>query len=390
MIINSLLDTDFYKFTMAQAVFHQFPGTQVEYTFKNRGRERLGLYYQEIADEISHLDTLRFTVSELNYLSTIPYLTSDFIDFLGMLQLNAYKYIYITVDDNNDLILKFKGPWIYTIWFEVPVLAIISEVFNRHHKQTDYPSKATIDKYEIAEKYNFTFSDFGTRRRHSLTRQEAVVDYLWKSKAILHSQRSSAYFVGTSNVRLAKRFFLTPIGTMAHEWLMAGQALGVRVVDSQKYMLENWVKEYRGSLGIALTDTIGIDAFLKDFDLYFAKLYDGVRQDSGNPYIFGNKIIEHYKKLRIDPMTKTIVFSDGLDFSMIPLIESYFKGKIKTSYGVGTNLTNDPHYGYPLKIVMKMTECNGQPVAKLSDTPGKGMCKDQEYVNYVKKVFSVT
>jgi nicotinate phosphoribosyltransferase len=186
---------------------------------------------------------------------------------------------------------------------------------------------------------------------------------------------------------LAKKYDLTPIGTMAHEFLMAGQAF-VRISESQKYMLEAWVKEYRGDLGIALTDTIGIDAFLRDFDSYFAKLYDGVRQDSGDPFDFGEKVIKHYQKMRIDPRTKRAVFTDGLDIPTALSLHEKFGSRIDTSFGIGTNLTNDLGPA-PINIVVKMVECNGQPVAKISDSPGKQMCEDEEYVNYLKKVFGI-
>jgi nicotinate phosphoribosyltransferase len=186
---------------------------------------------------------------------------------------------------------------------------------------------------------------------------------------------------------LAKEFGITPIGTMAHEWLQAHQALGYRISDSQKAAFENWAKEYRGDLGIALSDVIGLDAFLLDFDMYFAKLFDGVRQDSGDPDTFAMKMIQHYEKMRIDPKTKTIVFSDGLDLRKAVELWQRYRDKIRISFGIGTHLTND--FGFkPLQIVLKMVECNDQPVAKLSDSPEKGMCNDKGYVEYITKVFS--
>lgn len=379
----SLLNNDLYKFTMMQAVLHQFPATEVEYTFKNRTKNiNLLKYKNDIELKINEYCSHTFIDSELEYLSKIRFFKKDFIQFLKLYKPDK-KYIKV-YEDNGDLAIKVSGPWLHTILFEVPILYIVNEVYSSNQIAI---SKAMVQdnvflKMLLAEKEKINFSDFGTRRRNSHRVQEYVI------QTIIETQTKS--FTGTSNVYFAKKFELTPIGTMAHEWLQAGQALGVRVVDSQKFMLEKWVQEYRGDLGIALTDVIGVDAFIRDFDLYFAKLYDGVRHDSGNPFDFGDKIINHYKKLKIEPKTKTIVFSDGLDFKRAVEINHYFKNRINVSFGIGTNLTNDPKFGgTPLQVVMKLTKVNGSPVAKISDTPEKGMCEDQEYVNYVKKVFGV-
>jgi nicotinate phosphoribosyltransferase len=196
-----------------------------------------------------------------------------------------------------------------------------------------------------------------------------------------------AQFKGTSNVYLARELGITPVGTMAHEYMQAFQGFGIRLRDFQKASLEAWVQEFRGDLGTALTDVIGIDAFLEDFDLYFAKLFDGLRHDSGDPYEWGEKVIEHYKKLRIDPHTKRLVFSDGLDLPSALAIYRHFKGRIQVSFGIGTNLTNDTPIP-SLNIVMKMTRCNGQPVAKISDSPGKITGVDETFMAYLRQVFN--
>jgi len=378
MIINSLLDNDLYKFTMMQAVLHQFPGAEVEYEFKCRSGEDMSPYYEEIADELSHLTELRFQEDELDYLSKITFFKNDFIEFLKLFKFNG---THITIDlDPFDLTIK--GPWLHTILFEVPVLAIINEVFFR---QPENMAKDGATKEGIVLLNNklknstFNFADFGTRRRYAHKWQETILE-----RCIFNSN-----LIGTSNVYFAKEFDIKPIGTMAHEWIQAGQALGVRLVDSQKFMLQKWVDEYRGELGIALTDTINLKAFLKDFDSYFAKLYDGVRHDSGDPFSFGHTIIRHYKDLGIDPQTKTIVFSDGLNFPKAEELFRTFKEHINVSFGIGTNLTNDWPNIDPISIVMKMQQCNGQPVAKISDAPGKTMCEDAEYLSYLKKVFGV-
>jgi nicotinate phosphoribosyltransferase len=225
----------------------------------------------------------------------------------------------------------------------------------------------------------FLFFDFGLRRRYSAALQERVVEQLLAG--------APQYFRGTSNVLLAKRLGITPIGTMAHEYLQAYQAFGFRLRDFQKAALEGWVQEYRGDLGIALTDVVGMDAFLRDFDLYFAKLFDGLRHDSGDPVAWGEKAIAHYQKLRIDPRTRRLVFSDGLDLPRALELYRHFNGRTQTGFGIGTNLTNDTSE-QPLNLVMKLTSCNGQPVAKLSDAPGKTLCTDQTFVGYLRQVFA--
>jgi len=378
-VIRSLLDNDLYTFTVMQMVYHQFPGVSVEYALKNRGIENLSVLKDEIEKELVSFCSLSFTKEELDYLRTIRYLKSDFIDFLSLFK-PQLKHVKV-YEENNELVIKVTGPWVMTVIFEVPILAIINELWSKKNEipVSSYTTETfTAAKLMIAKINNFTFSDFGTRRRHSFSRQASVVNILSKQKDVC---------VGTSNVLLAKNFNMTPIGTMSHQIFMAAQQLGPRIVDSQKFMLQTWVNEYRGDLGIALTDTIGIDAFLKDFDLYFAKLYDGLRHDSGDPFSFGYKVIDHYKKLRIDPMTKKLVFSDSLNFQKAVSIAHEFSGKIPVTFGIGTNLTNDSRYGHPLNIVMKLTSCSGQPVTKISDSEGKSMCYDAEYEAYVHKVF---
>lgn len=385
MIINSLLDTDLYKFTMMQTVLHQFPAAQVEYRFKcrNQGVD-LRPMVEDIKKEIDHLCSLRFEKAELDYLSTLRFLKHDFIDFLRLFQLNA-DFVTIQTEPEFDLIIR--GPWVHTILFEIPLLAIVNETYFRHTQPTpDYSEgrrrlTEKIDMVKSLQPYDrFLFSDFGTRRRFNREWHYEVVDTLIKE---LPNQ-----FTGTSNVHLARTRGIKPIGTMAHEFLQACQALGVRLVDSQKFALETWVKEYRGDLGIALTDVCGVDAFLRDFDLYFCKLFDGVRHDSGDPFIWGEKILAHYQQLRIDARSKTMVFSDGLTFPGALELYQRFHNRTNTAFGIGTNLTNDLGYT-PLNIVIKMTECNGQPVAKLSDSPGKTMCRDETYLAYLSNVFHI-
>jgi nicotinate phosphoribosyltransferase len=393
-IIKSLLDTDLYKLTMMQCVLHHFPSSMVEYKFKCRNAINLGAYLTEIQGEVKNLCNLQFTEEELFFLSKLDYVKSDFIEFLRIFKLNS-NFIELKLDDEKQLAVTIRGPWLHTILFEVPVLAIINEVYFRNtvlDREQAYingrqllQNKINFLKSEIIKDSkikNFRFTDFGTRRRFSKCWQEEVVVTLAKELP--------GNFMGTSNVLLAmkyKSYNLVPIGTMAHEFLQACQALGSRLVDSQKYALEKWTQEYRGRLGIALTDVISMDAFLNDFDLFFAKLFDGLRHDSGDPLVWGAKAIAHYKKLKIDPLSKLLIFSDGLTIHSALDIYKYFYGRAKTAYGIGTSLTNDLGFT-PVQIVIKMVKCNNQSVAKISDSPGKSLCEDISYINYLKKVFS--
>lgn len=386
-IIVSLLDTDLYKFSMQQAVMHQFPNaSDVEFHFKCRDANiNMVQYIDEINRQIDHLCTLRFTEDELNYLAGLRYIKQDYVDFLTLFHLQR-KYIKVVALNDKEIDVVIRGPWLHTIPFEIYVLSIINEVYFRNTQDSEHfvQGRANLaNKIQMLKEFNnpdFKFSDFGTRRRYSREWQEEVVVSL--------KNELPDNFTGTSNVYFAKKYNLVPVGTMAHEYLQAAQALGPRLRDSQKFALEKWVQEYRGDLGIALTDVVGTDAFLRDFDLYFCKLFDGVRHDSGNPVEWGNKIIAHYNKMKIDPKTKSLVFSDGLNVPKAIELFKTFDGQAKLFFGIGTNLTNDMGVK-ALNIVIKMTSCNGSPVAKISDTPGKTMCQNEEYLAYLRQVFEV-
>jgi len=396
-IITSAMDTDAYKLHMMQVVFEKYSSVIVKYRFKCRTDEDLTPYVSEIRDAINELEGLGFTDDQLMYLSKIPFLKEAFIDFLRQFRLDPKRYLTVSVE-NGQLAIEAEGPWLYTIPFEIPVLAIVSEVRNRRRYADageDRIQGVLYDKVEHLKSEldrrgieSFKFADFGTRRRFSYTVQNRVVDYL--SKALPEN------FIGTSNYHLAREYGITPIGTMAHEYLQAHQAL-TNVSQSQKEALEVWNQVYRGRLGVALTDCITTDAFLKDFDYLFAVLFSGVRHDSGDPIIWGEKFIKHYEELGIDPKTKTLVFSDGLNFDRALDIAEHFQGRIQTSFGIGTFLTNDlgdyvsanGETYKPLNIVMKMVECNGMPVAKISDEPGKSMCDDPVYLANLKARFNV-
>ncbi len=395
MIISSLLDTDLYKFTMMQVVLHQFPGAQVSYKFKCRNPDvNLAQFAGEIRAEIKSLCSLQFTDEELAYLRGLRFIKSDFVDFLGLFKLNE-KYITVSEQTTGEIDISIEGPWLHTILFEIPVLAIVNEVYFRHTGKESALAQGRerlISKIKLLKNpqiAHLKIADYGTRRRFSKDWHEEVLRIL---SAQLGTHAEGGQFAGTSNVFYAMKLGLLPLGTMAHEYLQAAQALGPRLRDSQVFAFESWAHEYRGDLGIALSDVYGFQAFLRDYDMYFCKLFDGARHDSGDPFAWGEGMIAHYKANRVDPLTKTLVFSDGLTIPRTIELYNQFKGRCLLAFGIGTNLTNDlgdaPNH-VPLQIVIKMTECNGQPVAKLSDTPSKNMCEDVNYLAYLRQVFNL-
>ncbi|MDR2261349.1 MAG: nicotinate phosphoribosyltransferase [Azoarcus sp.] len=391
-VVQSLLETDLYKFTMWQALLHSHPGIQAEYAFVCRGAPAFPLaeLKEEVETELDRLCGLTFSLAELDYLRSLRFIKSDFVDFLSVFR---FQRRFITVKTAGETLkISAKGPIVHVMGFEIFVLYIVNELYFRRLDDVEatlaearrrLEAKITLiaaagDLHGPTPLSGFVFSDFGLRRRYSGPwHEEALTTLLTKLPN---------NFSGTSNVHLARKLGLTPIGTMAHEYLQAYQAVGVRLRDFQKAALEGWVQEYRGDLGIALTDVVGMAAFLRDFDLYFAKLFDGLRHDSGDPVQWGEEAIAHYKKLRIDPRTRQLIFSDGLDFPRAIGLYRHFKGRIRTAYGIGTNLTNDTPKK-ALNIVMKLIACNGQPVAKLSDSPGKTLCDDETFLSYLRQVF---
>jgi nicotinate phosphoribosyltransferase len=389
MIIKSLLDTDLYKFTMMQVVLHQFPAAQVEYRYKcrNTGMD-LRPYLDEIRAEIHDLCQLRFSEAELAYLGSLRFIKSDFIDFLGLFHLPEKCITVSEGEGDGEIAISVKGSWLHTILFEIPVLAIVNEVYFRKTCQApnweegrlrlQNKMKLVLEANDLSE---FRVAEYGTRRRFSQIWHEEVVTTM--------KAQMGEHFAGTSNVWLAMRHGVLPLGTMAHEYLQACQALGPRLRDSQVYAFEVWAKEYRGDLGIALSDVYGMSAFLRDFDMYFCKLFDGARHDSGDPFEWGERMIAHYESNRVDPRAKTLIFSDALTFPLAIELTRRFAGRCKTAFGIGTNLTNDLGYE-PLQVVMKMIRCNGQPVAKVSDAPEKTMCDDKAYLTYLRQVFELS
>ncbi|OTG88220.1 nicotinate phosphoribosyltransferase [Acinetobacter sp. ANC 4558] len=395
-IIQSLLDTDLYKFTMLQVVLHKFPQTHSVYHFRCRNLEDTAYPLVDILDELNQqldlLCELKYKEDELKYLRSLRFIKSDFVDYLELFQLKR-RFIKAGVDEQGRLDIWVEGPMVQAMMFEIFVLAIVNELYFRRIRTAEVLEEGQrrltakikqIQQYKTEQKITeppLLISDFGTRRRYSFEWQKHVVQSFHLAVPEV--------FRGTSNVLLAKELGITPIGTMAHEFLQAFQALDVRLRNFQKSALETWVQEYRGDLGIALTDVVGMDAFLRDFDLYFAKLFDGLRHDSGDPYEWGDKAYIHYKKLKIDSKTKMLTFSDGLNIDKAWALHQYFKDRFQVSFGIGTNLTNDMGQT-ALNIVLKLVECNGQSVAKISDSPGKTMTDNDTFLAYLKQVFEIT
>jgi nicotinate phosphoribosyltransferase len=390
-VVTSLLDNDLYKFTMWQAMLHRHPQTTAEYQFicRNRPQYPLADLLDEVNAQLDHLCTLRFREDELDYLCRLRYIKSDFVDFLRLFQFQR-RFIRAWTE-GEQLHICATGPQVHVMDFEIHVLSTVNEVYFRRFDQQKALQagrerlNAKIELLRTVERapprvHPLEISDFGVRRRFSGAWQREVVTTLQREVPQI--------FKGTSNVMLAKDLGLTPVGTMAHEYMQTYQTVGVRLRDFQRAALEDWVQEYRGDLGIALTDVVGMDAFLADFDLYFAKLFDGLRQDSGDPLVWAEKAIAHYQKLRIDPHTKRLVFSDGLDVPKVLALYDALADRALTGFGIGTNLTNDVGLD-PIHIVMKLVRANSQPVAKLSDSPGKALRSDDTFVAYLRQVFNV-
>jgi len=389
-VVRSLLETDLYKFTMWQALLHSHPSAHAEYEFvcRNQTAFPLSELKEEVEAQLDHLCGMSFTEDELNYLRSLRYIKSDFVDFLTVFRFQR-KFIEVRAEGDT-LVIHAEGPQVHIMAYEIFVLYIVNELYFR---RVGTPAALEEGRKRLGEKiaqlkgfgknpalrHPFEFSDFGLRRRFSAAWHDEVVERL--------AREVPECFKGTSNVYIAKKFGLIPIGTMAHEYMQSFQAFGVRLREFQKASLEAWVQEYRGDLGIALTDVVGMDAFLNDFDLYFAKLFDGLRHDSGDPVVWGEKAIAHYQALRIDSNTKRLVFSDGLDFETAFRLYRQFADRIMVGFGIGTWLTNDVGIK-PLNIVMKLIRLNGQSVAKLSDSPGKTLCKDETFLAYLRQVFN--
>ena len=387
MHVKSILDNDQYKFTMQQAIMKLgFAAVPVEYNFKCRNED---IFFtpemaDEIFNEIMELQTLKLSNSELNYMKGIRYFSKEYIEFIKYFRFDPELVFFTYVPETGEIKIRVIGGWFRSILYEVPILTIVSSVYMKHkHANAMKADKLLDEKLDLISQYpDFRYMEFGTRRR---------MDYDFHNRLVFRCKKETPdQFLGTSNMHFAMIHDVKCFGTMAHEWLQAHQQLKYRVADSQRMAFENWIEVYRGDLGIALSDVINTDAFLKDFDDPFLyKLFDGVREDSEpDPINFGHRMVNFYFSKGIDPLSKTIVFSNSLSFEKAIRIHNEFKNLIGNTYGIGTYLTNDCGIK-PLNIVMKMVKCNGQHVAKISNSPGKGMCESEEYVNYLKSVYNV-
>ena len=383
-IVQSLLDTDLYKFNMDQVIFHKHTDLCGQYYFKCRNKDVV--FTEEMADEISaqidHLCTLRFNNEELDYLRSIRFIKNDYVEFLRLWH-PLRDYVTVKLSDGV-LSVAVDGPLFSAMQFEIYLLEIINEVYFR--MRYDYAELRASAKKRLDEKikafnegrYTFKFAEFGCRRR--LSRE-------WEDEVIrrLSTELTNKNMVGTSNVYLAMKYHLTPIGTYAHEFVQMYQGIDrIPLAYTNHYAMRDWYDEYNGDNGTALTDTVTTDLFLLDFNRSMVNNYTGVRHDSGDPYEWGEKIIKHYESYGVDPKTKLLLFSDSLDFDRAQKLYDYFKDKTKVSFGIGTFVSNDTCES-ALNIVIKLQYVNGRPVAKLSDTPGKAMCSDPEYLEYLKR-----
>jgi nicotinate phosphoribosyltransferase len=375
-MIRSILDQDLYTCTVGQAIVELYPNTPVKYRFTNRNP--LGdmdeNFHSRLREKFDALADLRLQDDEVDYLGSLAYMNPQYIAWLKNFRFKPWL-IHTKIVDGN-LEMEFDGLWEELVYYEVPGLALVSETYFE-----------TIDKHSFLDDYRLglkekgkilkglRFSDFGTRRRRNFEIQDLVVDVL----------KDVDGFQGTSNVYLAKKHGIKPIGTMSHQWIM-----GVSVMEglrhANRYALRAWNNVYKGRLGIALTDTYGTEAFWADFDPELSRLYDGVRQDSGNPYDFTNRAIQHYKSVGVFPLRKDVVYSDGLTAIKSRELANCFGNEVGQMFGIGTHLTNDVPGSKALNIVIKLRQCHGVEVVKLGDGEGKAT-GDRDAVRVVKYVF---
>ena len=386
-VLHSVLDTDAYKLHMQQAVFHHYGDVQVAAEFRCRGDDLLGIYADTIREQVEAMQSLSLQDGEYQWLSGLPFFKKDYLDWLRTFR---YDPTQVTVsNEGGKLSIRLAGPWREVIMWEVPLLAVVSELVHRY-RSPEATTQMALDHLEYkleafsaltadTDMSAFRLMDFGTRRRFSRDVQQTIVNRL----------QQESWFVGTSNYDLARRLSLTPMGTQAHEWFQAHQQISPDLATSQRAALAAWLNEYPDQLGIALTDCITMDAFLRDFGPEFATRYQGLRHDSGDPVEWGEKAIAHYQKLGIDPLSKTLVFSDNLDLNKAFDLYRHFADRVNLGFGIGTRLTCDIPQVKPLNIVIKLVECNGKPVAKLSDSPGKTICHDKAFVRALRKAFDL-
>lgn len=401
-IIHSILDTDAYKLHMQQAAFLLYPNTTVEAEFICRDANQLGYLVPAINDQIEYLSRLSLTNEEFDYLRSLPFFNLEYLNWLKQFR---FKPETVKIANHSgSLAITLSGSWLNVILWEVPLLAIISElahlssniiseeklptILTSHidsilQPLTDYQNKPALENFQLAE--------FGTRRRYSYLTQKIVIEKLNESfNAVSNNTKKLGKFVGTSNYHFAQKFGLPAIGTQAHEWFQTHQQLSHSLDQFQRLALTNWLEVYPNSLGIALTDCLNMKAFLRDFDEELANRYQGIRHDSGDPIRWGEQAIKHYEECNIDPKTKTLVFSDSLTIEKAITLYERFHTRTQVLFGIGTHLTCNLPNIKPINMVIKVTKCNDHPVAKLSDTPGKTICKDTDFILRLKETFAIT
>lgn len=381
-IVISLLDTDLYKFNMNQVIFHKHTDLCGKYYFKCRNKGVI--FTKEMLDEINAqidaLCRLRFTMDELDYLRSIRFIKNDYVEFLRLWH-PIREYVTTDLSADGELTIVVDGPLFSAMQFEIYLLEIVNEVYFRTkydyatlRKSAEERLTCKIEDFRSG-KYTFKFAEFGCRRR--LSRE-------WEDEVVRRLASETTNCVGTSNVFLAKKYHLTPIGTYAHEFVQMYQGIdSIPLAYTNHYAMRDWYNEYEGDNGTALSDTLTTDLFLLDFNRSMVNNYTGVRHDSGDPYAWGDKIIAHYEKYGVDPKTKLLLFSDSLDFDKAQALHDYFRDRAKVSFGIGTFCSNDTCED-SLNIVIKLQYVNGRPVAKLSDVPGKSMCRDEQYLHYLQ------
>ncbi|KEG10851.1 putative nicotinate phosphoribosyltransferase [Trypanosoma grayi] len=397
-IITSILDTDAYKLHMQQAVFHLYPTVRATFEFHCRNEDdHLGDAADAIREQVALMNNIALTDDEYNYLSSRRFIRKDYLDWLRTYRFNPQQVTVNAVPANGgetDLAITIEGPWVETILWEVPLLAVVSEVV--HQQRTPHIGVAEavahlehkLDVFFAStpakEIETFCVSDFGARRRYSYAVQETVV------RTLQSDPRFCRHLCGTSNYLLAMKLNLPAVGTQAHEWFQAHQQLAPMLCDSQRVALTRWLKEYPHDLLVALTDCISMDSFLNDFTKDLANAYMGLRHDSGDPFEWGRKAVEHYQRLDIDPKSKTLVFSDSLDLEKAAKLHRRFSNEVNVLCGVGTQLSCSIPGVRALNVVIKMTRCEGKPVAKISDAPGKSICRDTNFIRELQRAFGLS
>lgn len=388
-IIKTLLDTDAYKLHMQQAIFYHYDNVHVVSEFFCRGENNLGCYANILLEQINMMQSLSLSHSEYMYLISFPYFKKKYLNWLKNFRYNI-KQVKIK-NNQGKLHIRISGLWKEIILWEVPILSLISEIFHYNFypninsqlaiTHLDNKLKKFFNDTDTLDLSHLKIIDFGTRRRFSYDVQLSVVERL---------QKICPFFIGSSNYHISRILKLKPVGTQAHEWFQAHQQISNNLKNSQILALKIWLHQYKNYLNIALTDSINMNAFLSDFNFSLASSYQGIRHDSGDPFKWSEKAIKHYNKLGINPLTKTLLFSDNLNFEKIIFLYKNFYQKTKMIFGIGTQLTCDIPHVKPLNIVIKLVKCNGKPVAKISDSPGKTYCLDSHFLNILCKTFNVS